>query len=163
MIKAFDRVNWTFIRLILIQIGAPLQTVNWILGCLSSATFAVLINGTPSKFFPASRGIRQGCPLSPLLFILVIEGLSLLISNVRNHGLIRGIQISPSLALTHLLFMADVILMGTGTLQEWAAFDVILETFCKASGMSISLEKSVFLYNNIPASDLMNFSRIIPY
>ena len=59
--------------------------------------------------------------------------------------------------------MDDVIFMGTGSLHEWAAFDVILETFCKASGMSISLEKSVFLYNNIPASDVMNFSRIIPY
>ena len=79
LIKAFDRVNWTFICLILIQIRAPLQLVNWIMGCVSSATFAVLINGTPSNFFPASRGIRQGCPLSPLLFILVIEGLSLLI------------------------------------------------------------------------------------
>ena len=88
LIKSFDRVNWIFIHLILIQIGAPLQTVNWILGCLTSATFAVLINGTPSKFFSATRGIRQGCPLSPLLFILVIEGLSLLISDARNHGLI---------------------------------------------------------------------------
>ena len=57
LIKAFDRVNWTFIRLLLIQIGAPLQLVNWIMGCVSSATFAVLINGSPSSFFPASRGI----------------------------------------------------------------------------------------------------------
>ena len=58
LIKSFDRVNWTFIRLILIQIGAPLQTVNWIMGCISSATFVMLIDGTPTNFFPASRGIR---------------------------------------------------------------------------------------------------------
>ena len=77
--KAFDRVDWTYVRLILIQIGVPLLTVNWIMGCLSTANFAVLVNGTPSTFFTASHGIRQGCPLSPLLFILVIEGLSLLI------------------------------------------------------------------------------------
>ena len=103
------------------------------MGCISSATFVVLINGTPSNFFPASHGIHQGCPLSPLLFILVIEGLSLLIVDARIHGLIRGIKISSSLALTHLLFVDDVILMGTGTLQEWATLDVLLETFCKAS------------------------------
>ena len=116
--KAFDRVDWTYVRLILIQIGVPLLTVNWIMGCLSSANFALLVNGTPSIFFSASRGIRQGCPLSPLLFILVIEGLSLLIKDARSNGLIRGIRISPSLALTHLLFVDDVILMGLGTLLD---------------------------------------------
>ena len=80
------------------------------MGCITSANFAVLINGTPSKFFPASRGIRQGCPLSPLLFILVIEGLNLMIADAKNHGLIKGIKISPHFALTHLLFVDDVIL-----------------------------------------------------
>ena len=58
LVKAFDRVNWSFIRVILIQIGIPLLAVNWIMGCITSANFVVLINGTPSKFFPASRGIR---------------------------------------------------------------------------------------------------------
>ena len=53
--------------------------------------------------------------------------------------------------------------MGSGSLQEWAAFDVILETFCKASGMSISLEKSVFLHSNIPEPDVLSLSRSIHY
>ena len=95
--KAFDRVNWTFIRLILIQIGIPLVGVNWILGCISSANYAVLVNGSPSTFFSATRGIRQGCPLSPLLFILVIEGLSLLIEDAKLNGVIKGIKITPHL------------------------------------------------------------------
>ena len=124
------------------------------MGCLTTANFVVLINGTPSKFFSASRGIRQGCPLSPLLFILVIEGLNLLISDARDHGLIRGIKVSYSLVLRHLLFVDDVILLGTSTLQEWIAFDVILSTFCKASGMCISLDKSCFLHINIDADIL---------
>ena len=98
--KAFDRVNWTFIRLILIQIGIPLVGVNWILGCISSTNFAVLVNGSPSSFFSASRGIRQGCPLSPLLFILVIEGLSLLIEDAKRNGVIKGINISSNLSLS---------------------------------------------------------------
>ena len=58
LVKAFDRVNWSFIRIILIQIGVPLLAVNWIMGCITSANFAVLINGTPSKLFSTSRGIR---------------------------------------------------------------------------------------------------------
>ena len=133
------------------------------MGCLTSANFVVLINGTPSNFFNASRGIRQGCPLSPLLFILVIEGLSLLINDARVNGLIRGIKISPSLTLTHLLFVDDVILLGTGTLLEWMAFDVILGTFCKASGMCINMEKSVFLFNNVDTDILHDISRFMPY
>ena len=137
--------------------------VNWIMGCLLSAKFAVLVSGTPTKFFNASRGIRQGCPLAPLLFILVIEGLSLLIKDARENGLIRGIKISSALALTHLLFVDDVILLGTGTLHEWMAFKVILSTFCKASGMSISLEKSGFLYNNIDEETLLSIARVLPY
>ena len=88
---------------------------------------------------------------------------TLLIADARRNGLIRGIQISSSLALTHLMFVDDVILLGEGTLQEWAAFDVILETFCKASRMSISLSKSVLLHNNIPALELLNLTRFIPY
>ena len=81
--KAFDRVNWSFIRLILLQIGMPLEGINWIMGCITSVNFSLLINGSPTHFFTASRGIRQGCPRSPLIFILVIEGLNLFLEDAR--------------------------------------------------------------------------------
>ena len=53
--------------------------------------------------------------------------------------------------------------MGSGTLQHWSAFDVILETFCKALGMSISIEKSCFLYYNIASDCLNDLVRVLPY
>lgn len=63
--KAFDKVNWTFLRLVLLYIRFNLEITNWIMGCVTSANSLVLINGSPSRNFPYSRGIRQGFPLSP--------------------------------------------------------------------------------------------------
>ena len=57
MIKAYDRVNWTFFRLVLLQIGLAMEVVNWIMECVSTANFVVLINGRPFSFFYASRGL----------------------------------------------------------------------------------------------------------
>ena len=56
--KVYDRVNQTFLHLVLLQMGMNLQMINWIMGCIQSDTFAVLINGSPSRFFKASRGLR---------------------------------------------------------------------------------------------------------
>ena len=163
LVKAFDRVNWTYLRLILLQIGISLMGVNWIMGCISSTNFALLVNGSPSGFFTASRGIRQGCPLSPLLFILVIEGLSLLIADARDNGLIKGIKITSTFVLTHLLFVDDVILLGSGTLTEWMAFEVILSRLCRASGMCINVDKSSFLYNNVAVDICTDIAKVLTY
>ena len=112
LIKDFDRVNWNFLRLILSQVGLSLNIVNWIMGCVSSANFSVLVKGSPSGFFNASRGLRQGCSLSPLLFILVIEGLSILIGEAKRNDKIQGIRLSPNLAITNVIFVDDVVLFG---------------------------------------------------
>jgi hypothetical protein len=62
MMKAYDRVDWGFLRLVLLQVGLSLEATDWIMGCVSTANFVVLINGSPSSFFKSTRGLRQGCP-----------------------------------------------------------------------------------------------------
>ena len=163
LVKSFDRVNWTYLRLILLQIGIPLMGMNWIMGSISSANFALLINGSPLGFFTSSKGIRKGFPLSPLLFILVIEGLSLFLKDAKGGGKIKGIQISASLSLTHLLFVDDVVLFGLGTLVEWMAFEVLLENLCVASGMYISVDKSRFIFNELEEGVLNSIRLFLPY
>ena len=133
------------------------------MGCLSSSNFSLLVNGTLSVFFTASRGIRQGCPLSPLLFILVIEGLSLLIKDAKVNGKIREIKISTSLSLTHLPFVDDVVLFGISTLEEWMDFEVILDTFCYALGMRIRIDKCRFLFNEMDEGVLNTILHYLPY
>ena len=133
------------------------------MGCVESSNFVVLINGTPTTFFPCTRDIRQGCPLSPLLFILTIESLSLLVNQAHHDGLIQGIKVSSSLHLTHLLFVDDVLLFGVGTIEEWQHFKILLDLFCSATGMSISEAKSSFLYNEVDLNIKDNVAEIFPY
>ena len=65
--------------------------MNWIMECVTTATFSILINGRPTMYFKGNRGLSQGCPISPLLFLLVIEGLRLLIKSAKSGKRIQGI------------------------------------------------------------------------
>ena len=112
--------------------------VNWIMACVTSTNYDVLVNGSPSSFFKAERGLRQGCPLSPLLFLLLIEGLSRMIISEKDAGTLHGINISKELAITHLLFVDDIILFGNCTKEEWEVLHKIFDIFCSATGMNIN-------------------------
>jgi hypothetical protein len=101
--KAYDCINWDYLRLVLIQCGFGHIMTRWIMGCVSSASLAILVNGEASKFIKSERGIRQGCPLSPLLFILVMEGLSLSLNKSLRDGKLSGIKVSRLVRILHLL------------------------------------------------------------
>jgi hypothetical protein len=84
------------------------------MACVSSVSFAVLINGATSPFFTSEKGLRQGCPLSPLLFLLVVKGLSKVILNAVRTVEFQRIQITTSQRLTHLLFVDDILIFYSG-------------------------------------------------
>ena len=92
--KAYDRVGWKFVRLLLIKIGVALEVVEWIMGCLQSTSFVVLTDGSPSKMFIPSRGLRQGFPLSPFIFLLVLEGMNRIIHKDKEYRTIKGMKVS---------------------------------------------------------------------
>ena len=116
--KAYDRVSWLYLRMLLTHVGFCYEFVRWIMACISSVSFAVLINGVASPFFQAGRGLRQGSPLSPLLFLLVAEGLSRFILASKAEGSFRGIAISQVLYITHLLFVDDIMIFTNGSRQD---------------------------------------------
>jgi hypothetical protein len=110
-----------------------------------STDFVILINDRPSSFFKSSRGLRQGFPLSSLLFLLIVEGLSRVIhSQVREKNL-EGFIVARGIKITHLMFVDDIILFGNGSLVEWKVYHRVHKLFFQATGMAFSSQKSMFL------------------
>lgn len=100
--KAFDKVNWNYLEAVLTAFGFDKKWNKWILALIKSSSFPILVNGSPSETFTPSRGIRQGDPLSPFLFVILMEGLSRLIHKAKADGNIRGLRpLHSSPATTH--------------------------------------------------------------
>lgn len=133
------------------------------MSCVNFASFVVLVNGSPTYFFSGSRGLRQGCTLSPFIFLLAIEGLSRCINKEKSEGKIKGINISTSLYITHLLFVDDVLIFGCGSFDEWEVYKDILDYFCEVSGMKISFAKSSFLINCAEYRIYSQISGLFPF
>ncbi|XP_074293073.1 secreted RxLR effector protein 78-like [Silene latifolia] len=107
MAKAYDRVEWVFLRRVLFTMGFDGGWVYNVMRCVESVSFKVLINGSPSDVFVPERGIRQEDPLSPYLFIICAEFLSSLICRRVEAGMLHGIQIAPQAPVISHLFFAD--------------------------------------------------------
>ena len=91
--KAYDSINWNFLMKVLHKMGFGSRWIEWIWWCISTAKFYVLVNGVPTGFFSNTKGLRQGDPLSPYLFVLGIEVLSALIRRAANGGFISGCRL----------------------------------------------------------------------
>jgi hypothetical protein len=93
MHKAYDRVEWSFLQEIMLRQGFNIDWVNLIMECVSSVQYQVRVNGTESARITPSRGLRQGDPLSPYLFLLCAEGLSSLLKYEEEAGNIIGVKV----------------------------------------------------------------------
>ena len=104
------------------------------MSCVNSTSFSVLINGEHSDLFVASRGLRQGDPLSPYLFLLLAEGLGRLIKKNVERGVLQGWQWGGSLPVqSHLQFVDDKNLMGIATIREASNMHKVFDVYLAAS------------------------------
>ncbi|XP_074290878.1 uncharacterized protein LOC141617596 [Silene latifolia] len=148
MHKAFDRVSWPFLIVVLKKFGFPIFWQNIIWECISTVTYNILINGEPSATFRPSCGLRQGDPLSPYLFILCMEILSSQLRAAAKAGSIHGIKISRYAPhITHLFYVDDVFICCKATPGSFEVLRDLFRFFELASGQMINLDKSFIKFS----------------
>ena len=84
--KAYDRVEWPFLQGMMQKMGFLDRWIGWVMGCVTTPSFSILISGKPNGNIIPSRGIHQGDPLSPYVFLLCAEGLTSLLTKVEHDG-----------------------------------------------------------------------------
>lgn len=143
MSKAYDRLEWNFIRLVLTRFGFSPVVVDWILQCVSTVSFSFLINNSVYGSVIPSRGIRQGDPLSPYIFILCGEVLSGLCAQAQRSGHLTGLQMGTGAPrINHLLFADDTIFFLGTDARSCSTLKEILRKYEAASGQMINTSKS---------------------
>jgi hypothetical protein len=149
--KAYDRLEWSFIREVLNFFKFPSSFVNLVLKCVSTSSFSILVNGGQMENFKPSRGIRQGDPLSPYLFILCMEYLSLKILEECDNNSWKGIKASRGgLVFSHLFFADDLLFCAEVSISCCYTISRVLDDFCYHSSQKVSLSKSkVFFSPNV--------------
>jgi len=143
--KAYDSVSWDFLLYMLRRLGFCSKWIQWIEGCLKSASISILVNGSPSHEFIPQRGLRQGDPLAPFLFNVVAEVLNGLMREAEKQNLFRGFQVgSNKVGISILQYADDTIFFGEASLENVKAIKAILRTFELVSGLKINFAKSCF-------------------
>lgn len=149
--------------MLLTHLGFHYNFIRWIMRCISSISFAVLTNGSTSCFFYLERGLCEGYPLSPLLFLLVAEGLSHFLSHAKSTGSFRGLEITHTLCISHFLFVDDILSFYYGTRRDLEYMDQGLKLIKAAAGMVINEDKSMIVMAQIDPQELQFLLTRFPF
>lgn len=147
--KAYDRVDWVFLRQVMQKLGFSQRWVDWIMACVTSVRYSVNFNGTLLDSFAPSRGLRQGDPLSPFLFLFVADGLSALLrKNVDSRDItpVRVCRGAPG--ISHLLFADDTLLFFEASKIQAVKVKAILDAYGAATGQSLNYDKCSLLFGD---------------
>ncbi|XP_071730763.1 uncharacterized protein [Rutidosis leptorrhynchoides] len=162
--KAFDSIHWSYIFSMMRFMGFDMKWILWIKACLKSSKASLLLNGSPSSEFSIERGLRQGDPLSPFLFIIGMEGLHAAINDASDASLYSGLRINNrinNIRLNLCCYADDVLFIG-----EWDVYNAynlvtILGCFFAVSGLKINLHKSSVFSVGVDSNEVNRLARVL--
>ena len=162
MENAFDRVSHPYLMAVLQKLGFSREIVKVIQACISIPRITPLINGRPSDFFQTTRGLRQGCPLSPFLYIIMAETLRRALENQRKERNITRIRIEKGVkTINHSFFADETLLLGVVSTIITRRFKKVLDDFLQVSGGLSNNTKSRIYGWNTPPRTMQRISQIL--
>ncbi|XP_048624100.1 uncharacterized protein LOC106453611 [Brassica napus] len=158
--KAFDTLSWDFLFSCLNGLQLPSEFISWLRACICTTSFTVGYNGSVNGFFKGTRGLRQGDPLSPYLFVIALNNLSLMLNRAAQEMHFNYHHNCSNSRLTHLCFADDLLIFMDGSLESVQAVLQVLREFESRSGLSVSVHKTSFFASGHSAAetDLIQFS-----
>jgi len=161
--KAYDTVDWGYLDDVMSKMGFSSLWRKWIKECVCTATTSVLVNGSPTDEFPLGRGLRQGDPLSPFLFLLAAEGFNVLMESLNRANLFSGFQVGVNALTTvsHLQFEDDTLILGDKSWANIRAMRAILLLFQSLSGLKVNFSKSYLVGVNVASSWVLEAAMVL--
>lgn len=160
--KSFDTLDWNFLLKVLNCFGFNNTFCNWIKTILASATLSISINGAQQGYFSCSRGVRQGHPLSPLLFCLAEEALSRGIEKLVEEGKVKLITSSRNLQMpSHCFYADDIMIYCKGNIESLEALRDLFTKYANSAGQVISCRKSTIYSGGISPTRLQNIINLL--
>ncbi|GAU24262.1 hypothetical protein TSUD_48500 [Trifolium subterraneum] len=149
--KAYDYVDWDYLDEVMVKMNFPSQWRVWMKACVMTASASVLVNGSPTAEFCFERGLRQGDPLSPFLFLLAAEGLNVLMTALVRNGSFTPYEVGShnSVSVSHLQFADDTLLVGVKSWANVRALKAVLILFENISGLKVNFHKSMLFGVNV--------------
>jgi hypothetical protein len=148
MSKAYDRVEWKFLKDIMLKLGFDNDWVSLVMKCVTTVRYQIKVNKELTDVIIPERGLRQGDPLSPYLFLLCAEGISAMLYEAERNGSLKGAKLcreAPS--VSHLLFADDSLLLFEANERNAQTIRSILDTYEACSGQVINKDKSSILFS----------------
>ncbi|XP_075079647.1 uncharacterized protein LOC142164816 [Nicotiana tabacum] len=149
MKKVYDSVEWCFLEQILDQLCFPQEFITWIMKCVTTVSYSILINGNPMKPFPVKKGLRQGDPMSPFLFVLVMEYFTRMLKGLKGNKSFKFYPKCAKINIIQLSFADDLLLFCKGDMESVKALYASFQIFSKVFGLEANVEKRSIYFGGV--------------